>query len=234
MCRENNVYKDGIYLENNPTWHEEDSPWKAQQIARILRVNKISPSTICDIGCGAGEILKCLTMEFGDNVMFSGYEISPQAFEICRKKETKNLKFYLTEMIFEGESTFDVVMAIDVFEHVEDYFGFLRKLRTKGTYKIFHIPLDLSVQVVLRSSPILKARESVGHIHYFTKETALATLKDTGYKVVDYFYTSGSLELPNRGLKANLLKLPRRLFFSMHQDWAVRILGGFSLLVLAK
>ena len=231
---ENNIYKDGSYLESNPTWHEEDSPWKAQQIARILGANNISPSTICEVGCGAGEILKCLTMEFGDNVMFSGYELSPQAFEICRKKETQNLKFHLTDLLDEKESTFDVVMAIDVFEHVEDYFRFLRKLRTKGTYKIFHIPLDLSVQTVLRSSPILKGRASVGHIHYFTKETALATLKDTGYDVVDYFYTSGSLELPNRGYKANLLKLPRRLFFSMHQDWAVRILGGFSLLVLAK
>ena len=79
-------------------------------------------------------------------------------------------------------------MAIDVFEHVEDYFGFLRKLREKAEYKIFHIPLDLSVQTVLRSSPIIKGRKSVGHIHYFTKETALETLKDTGYEIIDYFY----------------------------------------------
>jgi len=77
-------------------------------------------------------------------------------------------------------------------------------------------------------------RHSVGHIHYFTKETALATLQDTGYKVVDYFYTRGALELSDRGWKADLLKLPRKLSFSLHQDWAARILGGFSLMVLAK
>lgn len=228
------IYKDGAYLENNPTWHEEDSPWKARQITKILRKHSIIPSTVCEVGCGAGEILNCLANEYGDGVVFSGFDISPQAFEICRKKKKQNLQFFLKDLFDEKELTSDVALAIDVFEHVEDYFGFLRKLKNKGTYKIFHIPLDLSVQTVLRSSPILKGRSSVGHIHYFTKETALATLKDTGYEVVDYFYTSGSLELPNRGWKANLLKLPRRLFFSLHQDLAVRILGGCSLLVLPK
>jgi hypothetical protein len=125
-------------------------------------------------------------------------------------------------------------MAIDVIEHVDDLFGFLRKFQAKGKYKVFHIPLDLSVQTVLRSSPIFKVRSLVGHIHYFTKETALAALNDTGYKVVDYFYTKVSFELPNRGWKANLLNLPRKLFFPICKDLTVRIFGGFSLLVLAK
>ncbi len=226
------IYKDGAYLEKNPTWHEEDSPWKAKQLAKILKNNNIVPSRICEIGCGAGDILNCLANEYGEDVVFSGYDISPQAFEICRKKVKPNLHFFLKDLLDDEAVEFDVVMAIDVFEHVENYFGFLRKLKKKGTYKIFHIPLDLSVQSVLRETPISKVRQSVGHIHYFTKETALATLKDTGYEVIDYFYTSGSLELPNRGWKANLMKLPRSLFFSLHQDLAVRILGGFSLLVL--
>ena len=134
----------------------------------------------------------------------------------------------------ENNVHFDIVMAIDIFEHVEDYFGFLRKLKTKGDYTIFHIPLDLSVQTVMRSSPIIKGRKSVGHIHYFTKETALETLKDTGYEIIDYFYTAGSVELPNRKWKTKLLNIPRKLFFSLNKDLAVRVLGGYSILVLAK
>ena len=126
------------------------------------------------------------------------------------------------------------MMAIDVFEHVEDYFGFLRDLKETAEHKIFHIPLDLSVQSVLRSSPLIKSRKSVGHIHYFSKETALETLKDTGYQIIDYFYTSGTLELPNRGWKASLLRTPRKIAFAISRDQAARIFGGFSLLVLAK
>jgi cyclopropane fatty-acyl-phospholipid synthase-like methyltransferase len=229
-----NIYEDGTYLEKNPTWHEKDSLWKAKQIAKIIKKNNLSPSTMCEIGCGAGEILNQLSDILGNTIIFFGYEISPQAFEICKKKSKKNLRFLLGDLLDEKGTVFDLVMAIDVFEHVEDYFGFLRKLKFKGTYKIFHIPLDLSVQTILRTSPILKERKSVGHIHYFMKETALSTLEDAGYEVLDYFYTRGSLELPNRGWKANLLRLPRKLFFMIDQDLAVRILGGFSLLVLAK
>lgn len=132
------------------------------------------------------------------------------------------------------DRAFDVLMAIDVFEHVEDCFSFLRRMRTRGSFKVFHIPLDLSVQAVIRPLRLMKARSDVGHIHYFTKETALATLADSGYEVIDSFYTCGAIELPNRGWKANLMKLPRRLSYSLSPDFAARILGGFSMMVLAK
>ncbi len=231
------IYKDGTYYKNHTTWGEEDSLWKAEQIIKMLKKHSINPSRVCDVGCGSGGVLNCLADYFGESVAFCGYDISPQAFEICSKKEKNNLHFYLKNISDEEDPevpAFDMVMAIDVFEHVEDYFGFLRKLKKKGAYKIFHIPLDLSLQSVLRSSRILKSRSSSGHIHYFTKETALAILIDMGYEVVDYYYTNSSIELPNRGWKANLMKLPRMFFFSIHHDLAARILGGFSLLVLAK
>jgi len=228
------IYEDGTYLDNNPTWHEEDSSWKAAQIGMLLQRNGIAPFSVCEVGCGAGEILNCLSKSYGDEVEVSGYEISPQAFDICRKKEKQHLQFFLGDLLEQDLQPFDVVMAIDVFEHVDDYRGFLRKLRGTGEYKVFHIPLDLSVQAVLRKSPIVHLRETVGHIHNFTKETALGTLKDTGYEVVDCCYTCGVLELPNRGWKANLLKIPRKVLFSMNEDLTARVLGGFSLLVLAK
>lgn len=227
-------YEDGTYYEKNPSWHAEDSPWKAKQIAKILRNNKISPRSVGEIGCGVGDILCNLSESFDDDVHFYGFEVSPQAYEICKAKEKNNLNFFLKSPFDNNGGTFDVIMAIDVFEHIEDYFGFLRQLRTAGTYKIFHIPLDLSAQEVIRCTPILVRRSKVGHIHYFTKETALETLRDTGYEVIDYFYTRGCLELPDRGWKGSLIRAPRRLCFHLHQDLAARIFGGFSLLVLAK
>jgi len=228
------VYNDGTYLTNNPTWHEEDSPWKAKQISRILNKNEINTSSICEVGCGAGGILNYLADSYGTDVTFYGYEISPQAFDICRQKEKQNLHFFHKDLLRENDGFFNVVMAIDVIEHVEDYFDFLRKFRVRGKFHIFHIPLDLSVQTVLLSNPILKCRTSVGHIHYFTKETALATLKDTGYEVIDSFYTDSIADIPNVGWKVSPMKWPRKLFFSINQDLAARVLSGFSLLVLAK
>ncbi len=89
-------------------------------------------------------------------------------------------------------------------------------------------------RTVFRGSPIERRRRSFGHLHYFTKETALAALQETGYEVIDHFYTRASVELRKRSWKGNLAKLPRAVLFALNQDWTVRMLGGFSLLVLAK
>ncbi len=228
------IYKDGQYLELHPTWHAEDSSWKAKQILRLIDRNRLQPKSVAEIGCGAGEVLNQLQLLLPTSCSFSGYEISPQAFEICKGRESPRLHFHLRDLLQEGAAYFDIVLAIDVFEHVEDYFGFLKELHRKGRYKIFHIPLDLSVQAVLRSSPILLGRKILGHIHYFTKETALATLSDTGYEILDYFYTTHSLDLPAKSFKALLAKMPRRMLFKLCPDLTVRVLGGFSLLVLTR
>jgi 2-polyprenyl-3-methyl-5-hydroxy-6-metoxy-1,4-benzoquinol methylase len=230
---DSSIYDDGTYLERHPTWHAEDSAWKATQILRMMRQNRLEPHTICEIGCGAGDVVLSLADELGQDVSFTGYEVSPQAYELCRPKERPNVRFRLGNVLEETEKTFDLVLMIDVVEHVEDYFGLLRDARPRGRHAIFHIPLELSVQTVLRGSTMLENRATNGHIQYFSKETALATIADTGYEVIDAFYTKGTIELPVGGM-ARWLKWPRQLLFSLDEDLAARVLGGFSLLVLAK
>lgn len=228
------IYTHGDYLEKNPTWHVEDSPWKAKQIIQMMAKNNIVPQTICEVGCGAGEILKQLKENMNNECMFWGYEISPQAFKLCETRANERLQFKLGDLRQEKDAFFDVLLLIDVIEHLEDYFSFLRELKPKSQYKILHIPLDISVQAVWRSSPIINLRNSVGHIHYFTKEMALDTLNDVGYEVLDYFYTATYIDLPTKSTKSYLARLPRKIFYAIHQDLAVRIMGGYSLMVLAK
>jgi len=164
------VYTHGNYLKKNPTWHIEDSPWKAKRIIRMMKRNNIVPKTICEVGCRVGEILKQLQHNMDKECMFWGYEISPQAFELCKKRANERLHFELGDILQEEDVFFELILLIDLIEHLEDYFSFLRKIKLKGKYKMLHIPLDLSLQTVLRGSPIMKLRESVSHIHYFTKE----------------------------------------------------------------
>jgi hypothetical protein len=189
--------------------------------------------TVCEIGCGGGEILRELSTHLDPRTRFTGYEISPVAYNICSRKANEKFQYRLANLLDEP-AYFDLVMAIDVFEHVEDYFAFLRKLRTKARHKVFHIPLELSALEVARGTPLIRQRRSVGHIHHFTKETALATLQDTGYRVIDHFYTSGRTELAHAGWKTRLMKLPRNALYGLNPDWAARWLGGYSLLVLAE
>lgn len=225
------IYTDGSYLEKNPSWDVEDAPWKAQQIRTILARNKLDPSTICEVGCGAGEILHQLSRGM-PTTRFTGYEISPQALELCRTRQSDRIEFRLGNVTDAG-TRFDCVLCIDVLEHVDDYLGFVRSIRPTANYTIFHIPLELSISSVLRDA-MMTARAQVGHLHYFTKSTALATLEHCGYEIIDHFYTTAFRDLPSRRISESLARLPRRLLYSISPDWMVRLVGGCSLLVLAR
>jgi SAM-dependent methyltransferase len=227
------MYEGDLYAERNPTWHEEDAPWKAGHVEQMIKRNDLPHERICEVGCGTGEILLNLGKAF-PTAHLSGYEISPVAFDRARRKETPNTKFYLKDLLAENDVKFDLVLVIDVIEHVEDYILFMKKLKPFGTFKLFHIPLDLSAQSIVRAWPITELRRNVGHIHYFFKQSALATLEDCGYTIVDYCYTASRLELPNQALTSRLMRLPRRLMYAANADFAVRLLGGYSLMVVAN
>ncbi|MDN3566074.1 class I SAM-dependent methyltransferase [Paeniroseomonas aquatica] len=227
------MYQDGKYAEANPTWHEEDAVWKAQQIKSILIDNGVKFENLCEVGCGAGGILVELSKAFPD-VRFTGYDISPQAHEMAARKKSSKIHFQLKDLLAEEGLQFDIVSVIDVIEHVEDYLGFVKKLKRYGTFKVFHIPLDLSVQSLARMKPIMNLRKAVGHIHYFNKDLALAALVDCGYDIIDWRYTASRLELPNQAVSSRLMANPRRWLHKVSPDLAVRILGGYSLIVLAK
>jgi hypothetical protein len=166
--------------------------------------------------------------------VFCGYDISPQAIELARSRENEKLHFELADIREEETPFFDLLLILDVIEHLEDYYSFLRDMKEKSRYKMFHIPLDLSAQTILRRRGLLKVREAYWHLHYFTKELALEVLKDTGYEVLDHCYTARAIEEPTREVIRNVMKVPRKLLFSIHNDFAARLLGGWSLLVLAR
>ncbi len=228
------MHQSGEYLENNPGWHSHASPYKARWIADILARNRITPGKLVEVGCGSGQILVELAKRY-PQTYFEGYDISPQAMAIATPKATERLSYHHADFIaLEPDPGIDVAMAIDVFEHVDDYRGFLRGLKSRATWKLFHIPLDLSVQALLRGKGIMYARTRMGHVHYFYKDTALMTLEDCGYEVVDWNYTHGNETLPNPALKTRAMNIPRKLLRLFGEDFSVRMTGGSSLLVLAR
>ncbi|KAA9349458.1 class I SAM-dependent methyltransferase [Larkinella humicola] len=224
--------ENGEYLQKNPTWHVEDSPWKAEQLLKIINANHLQPNSIAEVGCGAGEILNQLYLSMPGDVLFTGYDISVDAINLAKHRKKERLVFK-HENFLDTNTQYDLLIMMDVFEHVNDYLGFLKQCKNRAKHTIFHIPLDLSVSAIMRNK-LIDGRKSVGHLHYFMKETALATLVDSGYDVIDFFYTTGSLDLPLKNFRSKLAVLPRRLLYTINQDMAAKLVGGFSLLVLTK
>jgi cyclopropane fatty-acyl-phospholipid synthase-like methyltransferase len=227
------IYKDGKYLEKNPTWHVEESPFKAKYILNLLKKNNLAPKTVCEAGCGAGEVLKQLQSKMGADCEFWGYDISPQAINFSKSRENEKLHFRLADLGKEEGAFFDLMLVLDVVEHLEDYFSFLREIRSKARHKIFHFPLDLSAQAVARKNGMMKRRKDHAHLHYFTKELALQVLIDTGYEVQDWVYAPRSNEIGPTTVQ-KLFRVPRAMFYAVHSELAVRVLGGYTLMVLAK
>jgi SAM-dependent methyltransferase len=224
-------YRDGTQLGLTPDWFESDAVWKAERVHDMMRKHGLEPVSICDLGCGTGGVLDHLSRALPPTTELVGSDMSSQALALAPEARRRRITF-VHEPAECSQGGYDLMLVLDVIEHVEDYFGFLRSIRGKARQFIFHIPLDVSVQTVLRASPFMRARKSLGHLHYFSRETALSTLRDTGYDLLDEELTQPAIDL--WGGKSKAAKLPRRMAFRLNPRLAARVMGGFSLLVLAR
>jgi len=73
-------------------------------------------------------------------------------------------------------------------------------------------------------------------LHYFTRESAMAVLKDTGHEIIDYFYTDvGTYYWKKyKTVKNTIENIPRWILAVFSTTLAARIFGRYSLMVLAK
>lgn len=232
-----NIYTDGQYLRTTQTWHSEDSSWKAIHIRNILDKNQVHPIQVAEVGCGAGRILYELsTFPELKHSFFEGYDISPQAIELAEVNKSHRVNYFEKDLFASASSnSFDLLLVVDVFEHIPDYIQFLRQCQSISQYKVYHIPLDIHVSSLLRDS-LTDARYSIGHLHYFTASTAIATLIDTGHEIVDMVYTNASFEVFRKHpkVKTAVANIPRWLFAKFSVALSARLFGGYSLLVLTK
>jgi SAM-dependent methyltransferase len=221
---------NGEYFKNNPTWHVEYSAWKADNIHGLIKRKGLHPKAIGDVGCGAGKVLSHLQCKLEPDCHFWGFDVAPEAIRMARADQNERMHFEAADF---GEITtpfFDLLLVLEVVDHVENYLGFLRMLKSRSDLKLFSFSLDISAQSALRAGAFLQRRDVHSHLHHFNKETALSTLRYTGYEVLDHFYVP-SLAFSSL---AKMAKPVRNLLFSVAPDLTVRMLGGYSLMVLAK
>jgi 2-polyprenyl-3-methyl-5-hydroxy-6-metoxy-1,4-benzoquinol methylase len=87
------------------------------------------------VGCGAGEVLKQLQQRLDKECDFLGCDISPQAIELCGSRANERLYFELGDVTKISERFFDVILVLDVTEHLEDYLHFCEPSRSEPSTK---------------------------------------------------------------------------------------------------
>ena len=233
MLKRTEIYTNGQYLQLHPGWDGEDAVLKSGWIRQMIDKHKLPVDLVVEVGCGSGRILSELSSWYKQS-RFKGYEISPEALKIAKQFANDRIEFYEQDLPNPG-SPCDLLLLIDVLEHVPDYYGLLENLRTTAKHFIFHVPLDLSRRSLMKPQLLLNEREASGHIHYFSKEMVLWILQDTGYAVTDWWYTKPVSDLQQTGgLKGRTKKAIRNLSFNLSKERAVKWWGGYSMLIAAK
>jgi SAM-dependent methyltransferase len=224
------LYTSGRYAEHHPAWHEEDAAPKADAVAGLLRFGGIVPHTVVDVGCGTGGVLRLLARRFAERwptTHFEGWDIAKDAVRRARAFEGGQLHFVHGDFLA-SERHADLLLCLDVFEHVVDDVGFLHSLAGRAQWMVFRIPLDLSVWDVARPGRLLRVGPELGHRHVYTRELALQRLEQAGYRVVTERY-----HRIRHGRRRGIDPL-RSVWGRVDPHRAVRWLGGASLMVLAE
>lgn len=227
------LYTGGDYVARNPGYHTEDSAWKAERILALLTRNRVQAASVCEVGCGAGGVLAELQQRLPAATDCTGYEISPEGIRRCGPKANARLRFVLGDFTALATPSYDLLLCIDVLEHIEDCRGFARALRSRAALKVFHIPLELSLYKAALPGRLLASTARFGHIHFFNRETALDLLTGAGYEILDACYTPSGIAC-GRTLEARLGRAPVRLVSWIHAGLAARLFGAHALLVLAR
>src|SRR6266568_1789247 len=124
------LYLSGAYLRNNPTLHSEDSAWKAKIIYpfldRVVALRDAPQLKVLDVGGGAGLLLRMigdyLTHKHGRSVAKCALEYSTQMLEVQKANNpdlTCAQQGSIEKTAFR-EKEFDLVLLIDVLEHLPD------------------------------------------------------------------------------------------------------------------
>ncbi len=228
-----NIYTDGTYSKSNPSWHVEDAPWKACQVLALLARERLNVRTVIDIGCGTGDVLAQIAIKLPGLLSLKGYEVNQCVINQDIRTNDPRISFSHIQSFGVGSEA-DLLVCMDVVEHVPDYLGFLAQCKKAAKFKIYHIPLDVHASSVIRGSCVLRTEE-VGHLHYFTAESALRSLERSGHIIKSVCYT---FKRTFPSLKSGPVPIAahtvRFLGCFLSKKHVARWLGGLSLLVLCE
>jgi len=107
----------------------EKSHWWWEGRREILRQELPTRSglNILDIGCGTGETMS-FVKSFLSKSKLTGVDNSQVAINFARKRGHKVLKVNALKLPFE-DNTFDVILILDVIEHIKDDYAFLSEAK---------------------------------------------------------------------------------------------------------
>ena len=150
--------------------------------------NKERVTTICEVGCGEGELLKILHKHFPKAKLYA-CDLAPN--EVAKaKRNTKELKVTFTEQNAESlhiyaDQQFDLVVCCEVLEHLDQPKKGLAELKRIGRTGIVSVPLEPLWRILnlLRLKYVNHLGNTPGHLNHWSTDSFQNLLRTRSLKV---------------------------------------------------
>lgn len=135
------------------------------------------PAKILDFGCGTGVLQEQFEKKF--NIVGYGIDTAKEAINYCRKRGLARVKVFDGKKIPFKLSSFDLVTAIDVLEHIEDDLGVLKEMKRV-------LKIDGLAILLVPAHPKLRSTRDINlhHIRRYTVGELESKCKKVGFKIL--------------------------------------------------
>lgn len=186
-------YEENIWGSSNASIHLESKRHISLGLRRFLKIRHDKGARVLEVGCGTGIFLRSLKHYRPDLEAF-GCDISKTAIDTAKENKEQNIYYEVADahVLPYEERTFDIVVMMDVLEHLELIEVVLqqvkRVLKEKGVFYLL-VPCEANKFTLhwlmwkLKIGHNLKKRYA-GHIQRFTRKDIHKFIKDAGFKII--------------------------------------------------
>jgi len=176
-----------MYNQENTYWWFQGRKQILFKMIRHYDLLKNGRARVLDIGCGTGLILQGIS---GKSYAI-GVDFSPKALSFCEKRNLKNLVRGDVRDLPIAESSVDLVLALDLLEHIEDderLMNEIRRILKPGGFLLATVPAHQYLWS--------EHDEALHHYRRYSKTDFLRLVKNRGFSLIKYSYVISLTFLP--------------------------------------
>lgn len=210
----NTIHKTDYEQFENGRWERKNQKLIFRHTATIGLLSKLNSESVLDVGCGDG-LLQEHIAERLLKVATTGIDLSEVAVEKAKEKHIPNATFMAADVIAAGipypPNTFDVVIALDVLEHLFVPETLLREMkRASKRHLIIGVPnfssFPARVQTLIGKVPE-NNHPKKGHAYWFNYHILSKMLDDNGLTIITVRFNCQLERLPLFGTLIRRLAL---------------------------
>lgn len=154
-------------------------------------------SSVLDIGCGSGKLMRYLVENKSCKVL--GIDISEEAAQLCKEKGVNALVEDITKDSFELKQDFDIVILSEIVEHLANPEGLIEKIKPHTNYIFLSLPnigfFPYRLRLLFGRFPVHDEYHPSEHLRYWTYKDFKDWLRFLDLEILDVKSSNGMLYL---------------------------------------